>query len=126
MIPMDQCKHGGLYRISSRNLDLGVYNSNSQGFVGIREKFGYNYLFTEYHWDTGPPFGTVHPKEFLEDCPIAPNETVKTIADAKYFETRQSNAKLGDEVSVENAELFEWLVTKEKQYCNREVENPED
>lgn len=68
-IPLEECKHGFLYKIFSRNLGLGVFDENTQGFIGIREKFRYEYLFTEYHWDTGPPFGTVHPDEELEECP---------------------------------------------------------
>lgn len=121
-IPLDQCKHGGLYKISSRNLDLGVFDAEARGFIGIREKFGYLYLFTEYHWDIGPPFGTVHPIEFLEDCPVLVEEQVETIADAEYFKTCVSSAKPGDKVRVENKELFDWLSQKEKQYCNRDVE----
>ena len=48
----------GIYRIHSRNLDIGVFNG-VDGFIGIREKFGSTYLFTEYLWEQGPPFGTV-------------------------------------------------------------------
>jgi len=69
MIPLDECKNGMLYRISSRNLSLGVFREAVSGFIGIREKFGNYYLFTEYHWDTGPPFGTVHALEELEPVP---------------------------------------------------------
>jgi hypothetical protein len=65
---MDQCVKGGVYRIHSRNLSLGVYDGN-QGFIGIRYKFGDRYLFTEYHWDQGPPYGTVHPIEKIGDLP---------------------------------------------------------
>lgn len=68
-IPLDQCEHGYLYRIRSRNLMTGVFNKESNGFIGIREKFGNEYLFTEYHWDTGAPFGTVHPVEKLAKVP---------------------------------------------------------
>jgi hypothetical protein len=49
----------GIYRIRSRNLDVGVWNE-TDGFIGIREKFGSTYLFTEYLWEQGPPHGTVH------------------------------------------------------------------
>lgn len=68
-ILIDECKHGGLYRIDSRNLSLGVYDEKSKGFVGIRQKFDERYLFTEYHWDIGPPHGTVRPQKFLEMVP---------------------------------------------------------
>lgn len=125
MIPMDQCKHGGLYRISCRNLSLGVYNSEAKGFIGIREKFGNLYLFTEYHWDTGEPFGTVCPIEFLEDCPLPPQECTKSVADEEYLKRYISNTKLGDEVWIEHKELFDWLAAKEKQYCDRVIERKE-
>jgi hypothetical protein len=53
--PLEQ---GGIYRIQSRNLAAGVYDGKG-GFIGIREKFGDTYLFTEYGWEQGPPYGTV-------------------------------------------------------------------
>ena len=48
-----------LYKLRCRNLTLGVYDGK-EGFIGIRIKFSSRYLFTEYHWDQGPPIGTVH------------------------------------------------------------------
>lgn len=84
-IPLTECIHGKLYRIRSRNLTLGVFNSETNGFIGIREKFDDRYLFTEYHWDLGASFcGTVKPKELLEECPI-------------------------ENLHRENDELFDWL-----------------
>lgn len=83
-IPLDDCVDGMLYRLSSRNLTVGVFHKETKGFIGIREKFGDLYLFTEFHWDTGPPFGTVLPKEAIGPCPI----------------------KLLDE---NNKELFDWF-----------------
>lgn len=68
-IPLADCKHGYLYKIRSRNLLFGVFNEKSKGFIGIREKFGHEYLFTEYHHDTGPPFGTVSPISKMEKVP---------------------------------------------------------
>jgi hypothetical protein len=70
MISLEDCKHGYTYRISSRNLIYGVFNKPVNGFVGIREKMGSEYLFTEFHYDTGAPFGTVNPLEELEECPV--------------------------------------------------------
>lgn len=43
----------------------GLGEVGKTGFIGIRLKFGSKYLFTEYHWDQGPPYGTVQPKEDL-------------------------------------------------------------
>jgi hypothetical protein len=78
-IELERCKKGYLYKISSRNLRFGVYDGN-QGFIGIREKFSSRYLFTEYHYDQGPPFGTVHPMIEVEQMP-------KDIELVEYFET---------------------------------------
>lgn len=59
---------GHLYRIRSRNLSYGVYDGNG-GFIGIREKFGALYLFTEYDYDQGAPYGTVRVVEDLGPVP---------------------------------------------------------
>jgi len=67
-IPLIECKKGYLYRINSRNLSFGVYDGKG-GFIGIREKFGGHYLFTEFHWDQGPPYGTVRPVQEIEKIP---------------------------------------------------------
>jgi len=103
-IPLEECKDGFLYKISSRNLTFGVYRAEVKGFVGIREKFGNEFLFTEFHYDTGAPFGTVFPKEGLEQCPITPiNEGY---SDGEVFRT--------------NRPLFDWLKVKEKEYYKHE------
>lgn len=91
-IPLDQCVDKHLYKIGSRNLRLGVFVAETAGFVGIREKYDQTYLFTEYHYDIGPPFGTVVPRKDLGECPI-PNHD--------------------DE---DNAALFDWLIQKEKEF----------
>lgn len=66
-----ECVVGRTYAIWSRNLQFGVFRGHADGgFVGIREKFGSEYLFTEYHYDVGMAFGTVEPWVDLEECPI--------------------------------------------------------
>ena len=77
-IPLVECKDRMLYRLSSRNLSLGVYCAENNGFIGLRSKFGSQFLFTEYHWDTGAPYGTACPLEQLEALPaeIALSETL--------------------------------------------------
>jgi hypothetical protein len=69
IIPIEQCKHGYLYKIGARNLSFGVYNKDSKGFIGIRTKFGSRYLFTEFHWDSDPHFGTACPLKALFKVP---------------------------------------------------------
>jgi len=88
IIPIELCKHGWLYKLNSRNLDYGVYDDTQKGFTGIRTKFGSRYLFTEYHWDTGPPFGTVQPIKEVKEC------FIKNLNE------------------YHNSELFEWLMSE--------------
>lgn len=65
---LTDCTRGTIYRLRSRNLAGGVFNGRD-GFIGIREKFGDRYLFTEYHWDTGAPYGTAVPYEAVGSVP---------------------------------------------------------
>jgi len=62
-IPMEECKDGYVYKIAARNGGFGIYNEETKGFKLSRHKFGDNYIFEEYHWDTGAPYGTVKPLE---------------------------------------------------------------
>ena len=57
-IPLEQCIKGRVYRLHCRNLSYGVFNG-TDGFIGIRTKFGSRFLFTEIHWDADQHFGTV-------------------------------------------------------------------
>lgn len=49
-VPAEKLENGRVYKIKSRNLLVGVWNAETGGFIGIREKFGDRYLFTEYLW----------------------------------------------------------------------------
>ena len=109
-IPIGECKHGYLYRIACRNLIIGVYNEPQGGFVGIRTKFGSRFLFTEYHWDTGEPFGTVQPVEILEECPLTDL--------SEYHFTPHIDGLKPDDASI-NQPLFNWLERKEKKYAEK-------
>jgi hypothetical protein len=137
-IPLTECVHGGLYRIFSRNLSFGVFDAKRQGFIGIREKFRTYFLFLEYHFDTGAPFGTVHPHEFLEMCPIdnlreylesrddktnrlvAFDKPVKDGGKGWYFvDTGEASQEIRSFAPI-NQPLFDWLKEKEKQYYKEE------
>jgi len=61
---------GGLYYIEARNSSYGIWLYEELGFVIRRQKMNNIFLFVEYHFDTGWPFGTVYPKIFLEKCPF--------------------------------------------------------
>ena len=77
MIPLGNCKNRVLYRIKSRNLSFGVFREETGGFIGMREKLGQVYAFEEYHWDNGPPYGTVTPLEELPE--VLPNRILLTL-----------------------------------------------
>lgn len=125
-IPLSECRHGGLYRIDARNFSLGVFNEHLQGFIGIREKFFDYFLFTEYHWDTGAPYGTVSPLEFLEMCPHNPMEQIVAPATQEDVDRQISpKIKVGEVIRRENKALFDWLEEKAGQYGQEEnFENP--
>ena len=63
-INLEDCMARRIYKISSRNLEYGIYDGKN-GFIGIRTKFGERYLFTEYHWDS-PSFATVKPLKYID------------------------------------------------------------
>jgi len=100
--------------------------------IGIREKFGNEFLFEEFHWDTGPPFGTVNPKEELGMLPddIELSEDIGTIDGISrrpvVFEKSRSEGGKGwvdketgepssRPTSVPNKKLFDYLKKLEKQ-----------
>jgi hypothetical protein len=103
-IPLEECKHGYLYRLSSRNLSFGVFDQTTKGFVGIRQKFEIRYLFTEYHWDTGEPFGTAYPLGLLDECPIQDL--------AEGFSVDED----GQRFWKIHQELFDWLDEKKEEH----------
>lgn len=69
MIPLSECKHGFVYKVEARNILYGVFNQHTKGFIGVREKFGDYFLDTEFHHDTGAPFGTARPVLELMQVP---------------------------------------------------------
>lgn len=69
-ISLSACQDGHLYAIVARNAALGIFCAAEKGFQISREKLGRNFLFTEYHWDTGAPHGTVKPLQDLGAVPV--------------------------------------------------------
>lgn len=62
---LEECQVGSIYRLHSRNLDLGVFDSKNC-FIGIRQKFDSTFLDHELHWDKG---GTAMPLEKIGEIP---------------------------------------------------------
>lgn len=148
-VPLKDCVHGRLYKLHCRNLLYGVFNEKNNGFIGIREKFGSEYLFTEYHHETGAPFGTVfgvidteidlqirggyevkenmpsaccktgRPVEFRRDEPDNPKN-----GKGKWFFTGTDDQIDEDAYSVlyMYQPLFDWLKAKEKELEDAKAE----
>lgn len=110
-IPLSDCVRGNAYLIQSRNLILGVYDGRN-GFVGIREKFGSEFLFTEYYNDGTNQLGTVTPFEDLGPCPVE-DLSERLRQEWKGDGTDPEWATEGKQYFVHNEPLFEWLRVKE-------------
>lgn len=76
-IEMDDCVEGVLYRIHCRNSNCGIWIPKESGFQIARTKFGSSFLTIEYHWDTGPPYGTARPYVMLEPLPSFMDDEAK-------------------------------------------------
>lgn len=50
---------GQKYWCNARNFTIGTWTGD--GFDYKRTKFGSTFIDCEFHWDDGPPFGTVKP-----------------------------------------------------------------
>ena len=68
MISIEDCKDGYYYLIDARNADTGVFRSSDNAFIIARHKFGDVFLFPEFHWETGAPYGTAKPELELEQA----------------------------------------------------------
>lgn len=104
-IKIADCVHGGHYLLYSRNLATGVFNSATNGFVGIREKFGREYLDTEYHRGEEPirRRGLAAPVKLLGMCPVA------VVAESVLLKSANGL----DCLPIPNRELFDWLKSQE-------------
>lgn len=66
MIPIAEMQDRGVYLIDARNASVGIWNASTKSFTISRHKWVDNYLFEESHWETGAPYGTAIPIEFIE------------------------------------------------------------
>jgi hypothetical protein len=82
-----------------------------KGCMGKREKFGDWFLFTEFHWDTGAPFGTLRPMIELEKSPFG----------AEDFKTVEKTGEHGKYKGMASYhEVFNYLKEKEGEYDEHE------
>jgi len=102
-IPLDECIQDGFYTLHSRHLGYGVFSKKHNGFIGIRTKFSERFLDMEFHWDTGEPYGTACPLEFLKMCDLE-DTTIGT------------NEKVDGKITYkQNQKLFDWIEEKVKE-----------
>lgn len=123
-IPLEDCVDRAIYKIKSQNLSVGVFRKESKGFIGIRHKFGDLYLFQEFHYDTGAPFGTVTPEKQIGMLPEGiDNEELEKHEFGTSFalfegkelavirrDLRQDEVPHGDRIGF----VDEWADTKER------------
>ncbi|MDQ5977167.1 MAG: hypothetical protein QG602_139 [Verrucomicrobiota bacterium] len=81
-LPISDLSDGCLYLAHARNSHLGIWDSATEGFVILREKIGRVFIFVEFHWDTGAPFGTVKPFIKLTG-PVAKDDQRKALDEAQ-------------------------------------------
>lgn len=72
-IPRGDVVVGRAYVIHARNGGVGiaVKEDDALGYRLHREKFGKHYLFVEFDWDEGPPYGTAIPLSAIAAEPPA-------------------------------------------------------
>ena len=100
IIPIQDCKDRHLYRINSRNFNLGVFDAENRDFIGIRTKIGDTFLDRENH-----SLGCV---KVLQEVEKIPDNIELTIG-------HRSETELniwGDRSWVENKDLFNYLENK--------------
>lgn len=85
-IPMDELKPYYFYKIRLRNARYGIWLPDGQGFMIRRQKFNDFFTFVEYHWDTGPPFGTARPLKELEPTGFIHEDFINVIKSGPYGE----------------------------------------
>lgn len=66
-IPLQELLPHRIYRLQSRNLVVGVWKPEADGFLGVRQKFNERYLFLEYHYDLSETHGTAQALELLPE-----------------------------------------------------------
>lgn len=128
MIKLDNCVHGNLYLLDSRNLNMGIFNKETKGFIGIRTKFGFRFLFTEYHREASTDFGTAKPLELIEETPFGQDkiqERITSTVTEEMIAQGLNHLSVGQTVSVDNKEIRNYLEEKEEEW-REEIEKREE
>lgn len=99
-IPPGDVQVGRVYLIHARNGGVGaaVRVEGQLGYVLRREKMGRVYLWTEWDWSTGEPFGTAIPLRELPETPPDGEGALLVWLTEKQDEHRAETEAVWDEV----------------------------
>jgi len=100
-------KEGYIYRVRTRSMGMAAVWTGVS-FLGVREKFGAIFLFEEFCYEDGPPFGTVTCHEEIRKCeaPLRVDDKWNK-ALIKIIEDVHDSLKSRDYVRTQNM-LYRW------------------
>lgn len=67
-IKVSDLKQRVVYKVYARNFEYAVWDGVKY-FIGVRYKFGSEYLSGEIHWDLDESYGTCKPEKVVCDVP---------------------------------------------------------
>ncbi|MCA9309203.1 hypothetical protein KC973_02405 [Candidatus Saccharibacteria bacterium] len=119
----DECENGKLYWGGGRSIgELAICRGKDEygrmQFEGLRNKFGVDYLFIEYHYDDDPSFGTYTPSVKLETAP-----DFETEEQAMYWILEQQITLIKDRLQwlkylpdrLKSARSYNWLIDRDQE-----------
>lgn len=100
-IPVEAIEPGRAYIIHARNGGAGIalYVDGHLGYRLHREKFGRHFLFIEWDWAQGPPFGTAIPLRLIDEPPPGYQPAEDPVEDGES-----------------QRPLLDWLAAREREY----------
>lgn len=102
-----------LYYINARNAHLGIWLPQKRGFIISRFKFKANYLFIEYHYDIGTPYGTVKPFYKIEKTPYTKEQIHSFEGDKISFYENQLSENVLNYLNQKAKDFpFSWIKDK--------------
>jgi hypothetical protein len=107
-IPLKDCVDKGFYRVAGRNISFGIFVTEWQRFIGIRQKFGHEYLETEEHAEKKQMGATAYPKKLLSMCPI---EDMTMYRDIEVWVYGKLEKQYQD-----NKELLDWIKQESEKF----------
>lgn len=115
MIPLSQCKHSYLYRVSGCDFSLGIFDGKNDAFIGIVEGKYSSFLKMEHHFDVGAKYGKVIPLKELQRYPsdkLGLNINEEEVVTEEMLEENDDYSQfltVGQKMYVENSAMLDWL-----------------